>query len=535
MLFNSWPYVILVVALLPIYYHLRSGSWQVALLILGSFVFYAYGQPLLLLLLVASASINAVTSYLVDRVSGEAPSHSSLATDSKKNQSCNLSGLKSPLSSFNSPLFWAILGVAANLVVLGFFKYAGLFAATVADWFGQGVQPGYWLVMLPLPVGISFYTFQGVSLVVDVYRYGHQRNRAVFGMTQGAGFRQHYFRTVFFVCFFPQLVAGPIVKAHDFFPQIGRKQFAALRWESALRCLILGYFLKMGVADNLQAQTFWIEYPYFLKFSSVELLALLFGFSMQIFADFAGYSLIAIGTALLFGYRLPVNFNFPYIARSFSEFWRRWHISLSSWLKEYLYFALGGNRKGAGRTYLNLFLVMFLGGLWHGAAWSYAVWGTCHGLALACERPFRGWQKRHEGHWFYDTAAMAFVFAFVTLAWLLFQLPDFGDAVRYLQAIGENTARYIRLDRLLILGIYCLPVVLYHLHGYMRERNSVVGGRSAVAGDWSQGTGGRAQGSGDRGQVSGLPTFIYNAAYGGMLFWILFNSGSSAEFIYFQF
>lgn len=360
MLFNSWPYVCLILGLLPLYYLARTVQLQVGLLIAGSFVFYAYGQPILLALLVFSASLNAVASFLTDQAEGR----------SRK-------------------LLWAILGVAANLLVLGFFKYAGLFASTFADWFGQGLQPGHWAVLLPLPVGISFYTFQGISLVVDVYRYGHEKNRSVFGMSRSGGFGEHYFKTVFFVCFFPQLVAGPIVKAHDFFPQIGRKHWSELRWEPALRCLILGYFLKMGVADNLQAQTFWIAYPYFLKFSSVELLALLFGFSMQIFADFAGYSLIAIGTALLFGYRLPVNFNFPYIARSFSEFWRRWHISLSSWLKEYLYFSLGGSRKGSGRTYLNLFLVMFLGGLWHGAAWSYAAWGTWHGLALACERPFR--------------------------------------------------------------------------------------------------------------------------------------------------
>jgi alginate O-acetyltransferase complex protein AlgI len=265
-------------------------------------------------------------------------------------------------------LLWAIFGVVLNLLVLGFFKYAGLFALSFSEWFGVGIRPGHWLVLLPLPIGISFYTFQGISLVVDVYRYGHEKNRAVFGMNHCRSFWEHYFKTVFFVCFFPQLVAGPIVKAHDFFPQIAYKRRSELRLEPALRYLILGYFLKIGVADNLQAQTFWIAYPYFLKFSSVELLALLFGFSMQIFADFAGYSLIAIGTARLFGYRLPANFNFPYIARSFSEFWRRWHISLSSWQKECLYFALGGRRRSSGRTYSNLFLVMFLGGLWHGAA-----------------------------------------------------------------------------------------------------------------------------------------------------------------------
>ena len=148
------------------------------------------------------------------------------------------------------------------------------------------------------------------------------------------------------------------------------------------------FFKKWLVADNLKDITYWISYPFFQNLSSLTLITLLTGYSAQIFADFAGYSLIAIGVAELFGYHLPQNFNFPYISKSFSEFWTRWHISLSSWLKEYLYFSLGGNRKGKGRTYLNLLIVMFLGGLWHGAAWSFAVWGLWHGTALVIERKF---------------------------------------------------------------------------------------------------------------------------------------------------
>lgn len=476
MLFNSWSYVLLVCALVPVYYLVRATTAQVALLIAGSFVFYAYGQPYLLALLVFSASLNGVSSYFVERS-----------------------------SSRQQKLLWAICGVGLNLAVLAFFKYAGFFAESIQSLTGNGVQPGHWLVTLPLPVGISFYTFQGISLVLDILRYDSVKSQAVFGIQKHGGFSQHFFKTIFFVCFFPQLVAGPIVKAHEFFPQIKRKYFREVNWDPAFRALILGYFLKMGVADNLNSQTFWIAYPYFLKFSSIDLLALLFGFSMQIFADFAGYSLIAIGTARLFGYELRVNFNFPYIARSFSDFWRRWHISLSSWLRDYLYIPLGGNQKGHMRTYVNLFIVMFLGGLWHGAAWSYAVWGIWHGLALALERPWRRLGQPLAKSRLWAPVGMGFVFLYVTFSWLLFQLPNFGEAVRYLQAIAQNNAIHIRLDRVLVILIYSVPVILYHLRGWGREHGFLLG------------------------------KYSYNIAYGGMLFWVLFNSGSSEAFIYFQF
>ena len=252
---------------------------------------------------------------------------------------------------------------------------------------------------------------------------------------------EHFRNTALFKSFFPYLVAGPIVKAHEFYPQIEAKNLQDIAWETAFRCLVVGYFLKMVVADNLKDATFWIEYPHFLRHSSVGLLALLFGFSMQIFADFAGYSLIAIGLGHLFGYNLPTNFNFPYLSRSFSEFWKRWHISLSTWLRDYLYFPLGGNRKGKIRTYLNLFIVMFLGGLWHGASWKYAVWGSFHGLALAVERLFRN-KINLPRHWVLDSLRVLVVFSFVTFAWLLFRLPTLKQVYDYLgrhfQRRGRN-------------------------------------------------------------------------------------------------
>jgi alginate O-acetyltransferase complex protein AlgI len=342
-LFNSFPFILLVLITLLLYYNKNLQKYQIYILIASSFVFYAYGQPLLLLLLFASASINAITSYKVYFESNH---------QKKK--------------------FFAVVGVVTNLAVLSAFKYSPLFGKMISD-FTSYESLGEFLVTVPLPVGISFYTFQGISLVVDLYRSNNQSECPLFRVDRD--FKKHYVDTMFFISFFPQLVAGPIVKAYQFYPQIKTKYFKDVNFDGAFKILIIGYFLKMVIADNLKDQTFWMAYPYFESLSSLTLVTLLFGYSMQIFADFAGYSLIAIGVAKLYGYDLPKNFNFPYIAKSFSEFWTRWHISLSTWLKEYLYIPLGGNRRGSLRTYFNLSVVMLLGGLWHGAAWSYMVWG----------------------------------------------------------------------------------------------------------------------------------------------------------------
>ena len=474
MLFNSSIFVLLVAVTFALYYLPFIRRWQVQVLIAASFIFYAYERPILLLLLLASIVINVVTSYLV-------------ATDEPSRQR-----------------LWAVLGVALNLALLLFFKYGPLFAKSFFG--GATTDIGQFLITIPLPIGISFFTFQGISLVVEVFRDRHpdEGYHAHPGVRiTPHSFMEHFWNTALFKSFFPYLVAGPIVKAHEFYPQIAPKKFTEIKWEAAFRALVVGYFLKMVVADNLKDATFWIEYPYFLKDSSITLVALLFGYSIQIFADFAGYSLIAIGLGHLFGYALPTNFNFPYIARSFSEFWKRWHISLSTWLREYLYFPLGGNRKGTVRTYFNLFVVMFLGGLWHGAAWSYAVWGTSHGCALAVERFLKNW-IRLPSRWYVDVLRVITVFSFVTLAWLLFKLPKFEQAVLYLRALANTQAetRYVIVACVLT---FSAPVLLYYIWHFLRH-----------------GYGGRLQ----------RYEFLI---LGGLLAAIVLNSGSPQKFIYFQF
>lgn len=469
MLFNSYEFILLVGLTFLIYYCIKKV--QIPLLILASFVFYAFNSPKLLLLLLFSVAINILVSYLV--------------VHSEKNK-----------------LRLATLGVIANLLILMFFKYSPLFGRT---FFAETSSIGHFLIQVPLPIGISFFTFQGISLVIDTFR---DTKTEKYSALVPKMLSKHSLNTTLFIAFFPQLVAGPIVKAKDFIPQIQEKYLGGIDWLRCFKNIVTGYFLKMVIADNLQNFTGQMLYPYFQSKSSLDLLVMLFGYSMQIFADFAGYSLIAIGIAGLFGYKLHDNFMFPYISSSFSEFWRRWHISLSSFLKEYLYFPLGGNRKGNFRTYLNLFITMVLGGLWHGAAWSYAIWGTYHGLALAIERLFKdrfGVVESQLGR----ILKGILVFSTVTIGWLLFRLPEFNHVILYVQSIFTNYAQALTIKDLrsiLMIGIYSLPVIAYHFYYLYREKST----------------------------DTKLINYEY-AVYGTMLFFIFTNSGSADAFIYFQF
>lgn len=426
MLFNSIDFIILLVVTFCLYYLQLFRKQQVVVLILSSLFFYAYNQPALLLLLLWSITINTIVSYAIVYK--------------------NDWGKKS----------LAITGVVLNLSGIAFFKYSGLLIRTFAF---QNTDIGHFLILLPLPIGISFFTFEGITLVVDTFR---NKKTNEYASIVVRSYQRHLSNTMLFISFFPHLIAGPILKAHDFYAQIGTKKISDINWDKVFGQLVVGYFLKMVVADNLKDFTFEMTYPYFERFSNIELLTLLFGYSMQIFADFAGYSLIAVGLGGLFGYRLPNNFNFPYIASSFSEFWQRWHISLSSFLREYLYIPLGGNKKGKVRTYLNLMIVMALGGLWHGASWSYMVWGTFHGLALALERFLSNLGVRSESD-FYRLAKGFWVFVLVSFAWLLFRLHEFGHAIEYIRLLFVNTNISTDFLRVYYIALLSLPVIAYHI------------------------------------------------------------------------
>lgn len=467
MLFNSIPFIILLLVSFVLYYQNFLRKHQVSLLIISSLIFYSYNNIYLVTLLLTSIVINSYTSYQV------------------------------AFGSKNHRKFNAVLGVTLNLFILGFFKYSPLIGTTFFDT-QNGI--GEFLISIPLPIGISFYTFQGLSLLVDVFRENESQKSIA-----DKNFITHFKNTTFFIAFFPQLVAGPIVKAHDFYKQIEVKYFRNIDWEFAFRKIILGYFLKLVIADNLKDFTCWIENPHFLRFDSISLMVFLFGYSMQIFADFAGYSLIAIGLAQLFGYKLMENFNFPYIAKSFKEFWKRWHISLSSFLMEYLYFPLGGNKKGRFRTYLNLLITMILGGLWHGAAWSYAIWGLFHGLLLAIERFISHYIKLPK-YRIINVFKMILVFTAISIGWLLFKLPNFEHVILFIKTLYHNIGFKIDIEKCTYVEVYSIPVILYHLFYVFRDKTWMIKIRKL--------------------------DYVF---YGLMIFLIITNSGMSDAFIYFQF
>ncbi len=322
-------------------------------------------------------------------------------------------------------LLW--LSIAINLGLLGYFKYTNFFIDNINNLAGGGIKP----FDIFLPIGISFYTFQTMSYSIDLYRKKIEPAR-------------NFWDFLFFVSFFPQLVAGPIVRAAQFIPQISHTpKLGRYGLDKALLLIMGGLFKKAIVSDYISVNFVDRIFDNPHLYSSFENLAAVYGYAIQIYCDFSGYSDMAIGLGLLMGFRLPLNFRSPYQSASVTEFWRRWHISLSSWLKDYLYISLGGNRRGAVRTYVNLFLVMFLGGLWHGAAWKFAVWGMLHGVMLAIERFFGKFiqlPKTKIRRFF----GWVFTFHFVLFAWIFFRATDYEKAILLVQRIGgiftENIA-----------------------------------------------------------------------------------------------
>jgi alginate O-acetyltransferase complex protein AlgI len=414
MTFTSWQFGLFAAIVFGAYYLPPVRPFQVQLLVAASLFFYGYGQPELLPLL--AVAVCGTYLFLV------------LALRNRR---------------------WLPIGIVFNLALLAFFKYKFLFLDPKAPALVDNAAIDF-LLKLPLPIGISFFVFHNVSLLVDLTRDAKARP---LGLTE----------VFLYIIFFPQLVSGPITRAGMFLPQIAPKQLIDVPFVEAAKWIIIGFFFKLYVANNLNEMTSYMEFPLYETLLTRDrwLLVVLYGF--QIYADFFGYSAIAIGLALLFGYHLPINFDLPYLSASFSEFWTRWHISLSNWLRTYLYIPLGGNRRGTVRTYLNLVIVMSLGGLWHGAGFSYLTWGLFHGLLLAIERPFLSVMQS------IDSAPVrvvriAAVFFCVTMLWIFFKLPDFGHALGYLTGMFSPSSNPNPPKLFYNLAfLYSLPVILQHL------------------------------------------------------------------------
>ncbi|MCD8506716.1 MBOAT family protein [Candidatus Woesebacteria bacterium] len=395
MLFNSFHFYVFIVLVLGLYWSIPK-KWQWVLLLASSYFFYMSWEPRYAVLIF----LTTLVSYLC-----------ALAIDRYRQQ---------------RTLFLA-LGAAVNLGVLFVFKYFNFFFNSLQN-FTQYFEIGMPVptLSLLLPVGISFYTFQTVSYVVDVYR-GTQKPEKHFG----------YF--ALFVSFFPQLVAGPIERAENLLPQLKAPHwFDREQVVSGIKLFALGLFKKVVIADNLAVvvDTVFTSLP---EYKGLSLILAILLFSWQIYCDFSGYTDMARGVARILGVNLVENFNHPYTATSITDFWRRWHMSLSRWFRDYLYIPLGGNRQGLSRTALNLFIVFALCGLWHGAAWTFVLWGALHGVVMAIERiGMHVWSRKFQ---IPAVVSMAYTYGVVLASWVLFRAQNLADAAyiyRYALSGAKN-------------------------------------------------------------------------------------------------
>ena len=484
MVFNSLSFAVFFAVVLFLYRLPLSWRLHKLMLLCASYVFYmAWNPPFVALLW-----ISTLTDWFIAR------------------------GLhRSGNEGRRRGLLLASLGV--NLGLLGFFKYSGFALENFVALLGMvGVDYRPAAPDIILPLGISFYTFQTLSYTLDVYRREAE---------PAASFLDY----ALYVTFFPQLVAGPIVRSRTFLPQCTVRPLAdASQFAWGLSLLTLGLFQKIVLADSLLAPVAegLFDSGAAVDFSNAWLGTL--AFSGQIFCDFSGYSSCAIGVALCLGFRLPENFRSPYASIGFSDFWRRWHISLSSWLRDYLYISLGGNRRGNARTYLNLMLTMLIGGLWHGASWGFVVWGGLHGFYLVAERfareHLRGlWNLGLWSHRPVRVLLTLFTFAVVTATWTFFRAPDLPRALEIAAALvgasaavssGVVSSGVVSIGRFDAISTACVVLTLLAAHGWLR------GGSLFV-------------------RAMQTPWWLHSIALATMWIAIVMTPGSDRAFIYFQF
>ncbi len=390
-LFNTGFFLILFLFFYAGYLLLRNRQrGRIIYVILFSYFFYYKSSGIYFLILIGSTIVDYFLSHLIN---------DSLSKARKS--------------------FYLVFSLVLNLGMLAYFKYTNFFLDIFHDLytsiFSSSGSLDFKHYDIFLPVGVSFFTFQSLSYTIDVYRGNIKPLNSIIDYG-------------FFVSFFPQLVAGPIVRATDFLPQIHKKPFLSNEdLGKALFLIMAGLIKKAVISDYISGNFVDRVFDNPMLYSPFENFGAMYGYALQIYCDFSGYSDMAIGIALLLGFHLPVNFNAPYVSGSITEFWRRWHISLSSWLKDYLYISMGGNRRGKIRTYINLFLTMLLGGLWHGASLKFIIWGGLHGTALAVEKAFQSIVKLRPRKWL-RIVSVLITFHFVCFCWIFFRAKDFTIA-----------------------------------------------------------------------------------------------------------
>jgi D-alanyl-lipoteichoic acid acyltransferase DltB (MBOAT superfamily) len=405
MLFHTWHFFLFFLVVYPGFLLLRKTAFKNLWLLAASYFFYAWWNPLYLLLIVYSTALDYFVALRLDSIN--------------QTQTPEVAP-----SIWHRRKSWLTLSVINNLFLLGFFKYAGFVTDNLnALLTGLNVDPIIPQPNILLPIGISFYTFQSMSYTIDVYRgrFGAERN---------------FVRFATFVAFFPQLIAGPIERAKSLLPQLRQTQrISAGNIADGLSLFVVGLFKKVALADMLAIYVDRV-YDSPAEHGSLTLLFATYAFAWQIYFDFSGYTDMARGLAAAMGIKLTLNFNNPYTATGLRDFWRRWHITLSAWFRDYVYIPLGGNRNGKNRTYLYIMLTMMIGGLWHGAAWNFVLWGALHALGRILFGDLEktaGYQKIPR------LIRQLLTFHFICLTWVFFRANNLSDAGLILQRIFTAT------------------------------------------------------------------------------------------------
>lgn len=412
MLFSSLTFILV---FLPLVFALYFGSrdrWKNGMLIASSLLFYAWGG--------VSYSIILIASILLNHFIGKKVNIKSKA--------------------------WLIVGVVLNLFILITFKYLNFFIENFNLLSGSAIP----LTNIKLPLGISFFTFQGLSFLVDIYRSEEKRDLRLS-------------ETTLYICFFPQLIAGPIIRYNDIIEQIRSRVITLVTFNKGIQRFIIGLFKKVVLANGMGAIADQIMNSHITEISSAAAWLGIIAYALQIYYDFSAYSDMAIGLGAIFGFKILENFNYPYISKNIREFWRRWHISLSSWFRDYLYIPLGGNQRGKYRTYVNLSIVFILTGFWHGATWSFVFWGVFHGFFMVMERLFLGDLLKKVP----ALLNRIYTLLVVLIAWVFFRIESFSEALTYVKHLftfnssGKSFFVYLDNEKILLLGLailFSLPV-----------------------------------------------------------------------------
>ena len=420
MVFSSLVFLFVFLPIVLVLYYLSGKKYRNYLLLLASLFFYAWGEPTYVVIMLVSIGANYLCGLLVDE---------------KRADKVRVAGV--------------VISVIFNICMLGLFKYSGFFVKNINVVFNTSLP----VPEIALPLGISFFTFQAMSYVVDVYRKDAKVQKNIFDLS-------------LYISLFPQLVAGPIVRYQTVANQIEEREHNIIKFGDGVRRFIIGLGKKVLLSNSLGmlADSVFGMQTYQLTIVSTWLGIL--AYSLQIFFDFSGYSDMAIGLGKMFGFEFLENFNYPYISQSASEFWRRWHISLGSWFRDYVYFPLGGSRRGNVRTYINLFIVWFLTGFWHGASWTFIAWGLYFGLLIGMEKSYLGKLLNKVPRF----VRHIYLLLVVMIGWVFFRADSFSYSIEFIKNMffmGTNVifdgvaASYINdyWFVLVLSMIFCMPIV----------------------------------------------------------------------------